>query len=130
VKPAVARRIARFNKHVTNRIARPLAPHLPGFGVVGHVGRRSARRYETPVNVFPRDGGFVFALTYGAQADWVRNVVAAGGCDLVTRGRRYRLTDPEIVHDERRSEVGPIARPILGLLGVNDVMRLRRAPGS
>jgi hypothetical protein len=82
------------------------------------------------VNVFPRDGGFVFALTYGAQADWVRNVVAAGGCDLVTRGRRYRLTDPEIVHDERRSQVGPIARPILGLLGVNDVMRLRRAPGS
>ena len=124
----VARRIAHFNKRVTNHITRPLAPHLPGFGVVGHVGRRSGRRYETPVNVFPRGGVFVIALTYGAQADWVRNVVAAGGCDLTTRGRRYRLTDPEIVHDETRRQVGPVARPILGLIGANDIMRLRRAP--
>ena len=49
--------LARFNKHVTNRITGPLAPNLPGFGVVIHPGRKSQRTYRTPVNVFPRAGG-------------------------------------------------------------------------
>jgi deazaflavin-dependent oxidoreductase (nitroreductase family) len=127
VRPALARRIAHFNKRFTNRVTGPLAPHLPGFGVVVHVGRISGRHYETPVNVFGRDDGFVIALTYGTQSDWVRNVLAAGGCELVTRGRRYRLAEPEIVHDESRRAASRLARPILRLIGAADFMRLRYA---
>jgi deazaflavin-dependent oxidoreductase (nitroreductase family) len=126
MKPAVARRIARFNKHVTNRITGPIAPYLPGFGVVVHTGRTSGRHYETPVNVFAREDGFVIALTYGTQSDWVRNVLAGGGCELVTRGRRYRLVDPEITHDEARAAAAWFARPILKLIGAADFMRLTR----
>jgi deazaflavin-dependent oxidoreductase (nitroreductase family) len=127
MKPELARRIARFNKRVTNRLTVPLAPHLPGFGVVHHVGRRSGRGYATPVNVFVRDDGFVIALVYGTQSDWVSNVQAAGGCELVTRGRRYRLVDPAITHDETRRPAWWFARPILKLIGAADFMRLRRA---
>jgi deazaflavin-dependent oxidoreductase (nitroreductase family) len=127
MRPVLARRIAHFNKRFTNRVTRPLAPHLPGFGVVRHVGRTSRRQYETPVNVFTRDDGFVIALTYGTQSDWVQNVLAAGGCELVTRGRRYRLVDPEISHDESRAAASWFARPILRLLGAADFMRLRPA---
>jgi hypothetical protein len=50
--PLLGRHVARFNPRVTNRITRPLARWLPGFGVVEHAGRRSGRRYRTPVNVF------------------------------------------------------------------------------
>jgi deazaflavin-dependent oxidoreductase (nitroreductase family) len=128
VKPALARKIGHFNTRVTNRISGPLAPHLPGFGVVKHAGRTSGRRYETPVNVFRRSDGFVIALTYGTQADWVRNVLAAGGCELVTRGRTYRLVDPEIVHDETRQAVSRFVRPILRVVGTADFLRLRAAP--
>ena len=127
MKPTLARKIAHFNKRVTNRISAPLAPHLPGFGVVGHTGRTSGRSYETPVNVFRRPDGFVIALTYGTQADWVQNVVAAGGCELVTRGRRYRLVDPEIVHDETRRAVSSFVRPILRVVGTADFLHLRTA---
>jgi deazaflavin-dependent oxidoreductase (nitroreductase family) len=125
MRPELARRIAHFNKRVTNRVTRPLAPHLPGFGVVVHTGRTSGKHYETPVNVFTRPNGFVIALTYGTGSDWVRNVVAAGGCELITRGRRYRLSNPEIVHDEAREDASRFARPILRLLGAADFMRLR-----
>ena len=125
MKPALARRIAHFNKRVTNRISGPLAPHLPGFGLVRHTGRTSGRSYETPVNVFRRSDGFVIALTYGTQADWVRNVLAAGGCDLVTRGRRYRLVDPESGHDETRQAGSRVVRPILRVVGTADFLRLR-----
>jgi deazaflavin-dependent oxidoreductase (nitroreductase family) len=125
--PALARTIARFNKHFTNRVTRPLAPHLPTFGVVFHAGRTSGRRYETPVNVFRRGDGFVIALTYGTQSDWVQNVLAARGCELVTRGTRYRLTDPQIEHDDSRRLAPLPTRPILRLLGAADFMRLRQA---
>jgi deazaflavin-dependent oxidoreductase (nitroreductase family) len=122
----IARRLARFNKHVTNRLTGPLAPHLPGFALVTHVGRRSGQTYRTPVNVFSRADGFVFALTYGHEAQWVQNVLAAGRCELTTRGRTQTLTEPEIFHDETRRAAPPPARPILRLIGADEFMRMRR----
>ena len=67
---------------------------LPGFGVVHHVGRRSGRAYRTPVNLFPSDGGYLIALTYGEHTEWVRNVLAAGGCVVETRGHSVACTTP------------------------------------
>ncbi len=128
--PKLARQIARFNARFTNRLTAPLAPYLPGFGLITHVGRRSGRTYTTPVNVFARGDGFVFALTYGREAQWVKNVLAAGGCDLTTRRRHYRLVHPELFRDERRRAVAPVARPMLRLVGVSDFLRLRRAFGD
>jgi deazaflavin-dependent oxidoreductase (nitroreductase family) len=126
MNPRLARRIAHFNRRFTNRLTRPLAPHLPGFGVVAHVGRRSGRTYETPINVFRQPDGFVVALTYGRDSEWVRNVVAAGGCELTTRGRRYRLTGPEVFRDPGRTAVPGPVRLALRALGCDDFMRLRR----
>ena len=74
--------LAHFNRQVMNRLFRPLAPHLPSFGVVVHTGRKTRRLYRTPVNVFRHAEGYVVALTYGRDADWVRNVLASGGCTL------------------------------------------------
>jgi deazaflavin-dependent oxidoreductase (nitroreductase family) len=119
--------MAWFNSRVTNRITRPLARWLPGFGVVEHAGRRSGRRYRTPVNVFRSGASHVIALTYGVESDWVQNVLAAGGCELVTRG--HRLAASAIVHDERRRLVPPPVRPVLRLLRVADFLRLEQ-PGS
>jgi deazaflavin-dependent oxidoreductase (nitroreductase family) len=127
VDPRFARRLARFNKHVTNRLTLPLAPRLPGLGVVAHVGRRSGRTYRTPVNVFSCQGGFVFALPYGRQAQWVQNVLQARRCGLTTRGRTYALVDPEVFRDETRHAAAPIARPMLRLVGASEFMRMQAA---
>lgn len=115
-------RIGRWNRAVTNRVTTPLARRLPGFGIVHHVGRRSGRRYQTPVNLFPSDGGFTIALTYGADADWVRNVLAAGGCEIETRGRRVPCQAPRIVHDPAARGIRLPERPVLRLLGVADFL--------
>ncbi len=110
------RSVARFNRLVTNRILGPLARHLPHFGVVVHRGRKTGRPYRTPVNVFSRPGGYVIALTYGRDSDWVRNVLAAGGCVLETHGRSLRLTQPHLVHDEQHRAV-PAPLRFVGALG-------------
>jgi deazaflavin-dependent oxidoreductase (nitroreductase family) len=121
----LSRRVARFNERVTNHLTRPLVHHLPGFGLVVHTGRTSGRVYRTPVNVFVRNDRFVLALTYGRHAQWVENVLAAGGCELVTRGREHRLRDPEIVHDEDLELVPTAVRPILRRIGVADFLLLQ-----
>ena len=116
--------LARFNRVATNRIVRRVAGRLPGFAIVRHAGRRSGRLYRTPVNLFRAGDRYVIALTYGRGAQWVANVLAAGGCEVETRGRRVRLTAPEIVHDPSRALVPrPVAR-ILGALAVDDFMVL------
>jgi deazaflavin-dependent oxidoreductase (nitroreductase family) len=123
----LSRRVARFNKHVTNRVTGPFAGRLPGFAVVRHVGRRSGTVYHTPVNVF-RDGDrYVFALTYGSGADWVRNVLAAGGCEIRTRGRTVGLVGPELFDDSTRRSVPIPARWMLGLIDVDEFLALRAA---
>ncbi|HWO39809.1 MAG TPA: hypothetical protein VNO32_64390, partial [Candidatus Acidoferrum sp.] len=51
------RPVAAFHRAITNRIARPFASRLPGFGVVTNAGRNSGKLYRTPVNVFREPGG-------------------------------------------------------------------------
>jgi deazaflavin-dependent oxidoreductase (nitroreductase family) len=121
------RRLAKFNRVVTNRVFGPLARFLPGFAVVSHVGRRSGRSYRTPVNLFRRGNGYVISLTYGADSQWVRNVLAAGGADIETRGRRLHLVDPEVVRDPAQSPVPKPVRVPLRLANVDAFMLLKRA---
>src|SRR3954468_4765967 len=99
------KRLARFNLVVTNRVLAPLASRLPGFAVFLRVGRRSGRLHRTPVNLFRAGDRYVIALTYGADSQWVRNVLVAGGADVETRNRIIRLVDPKVVHDESHALV-------------------------
>ena len=94
----IPKAVATFNERVTNHLTGPFASHLPGFGVITHMGRRSGRTYRTPVNVFRRNDEYVVALTYGADAEWVRNVQSAGTCELRTRGHTVQLVEPRSLH--------------------------------
>ena len=118
------RSMARFNKRFTNRLTSKVAGYLPGFAIVSHIGRKSGRTYRTPVNAFRTDGGYIIALTYGAQSDWVKNVMTAGSCELQTRGRRVRLFDPHIVTDETKSWAPLPVRFILHRINAPQYMRL------
>jgi deazaflavin-dependent oxidoreductase (nitroreductase family) len=118
------KRLARFNLKVTNRVLGPLAERLPGFGIVIHRGRRSGREHRTPVNIFRHGDGYVIALTYGKDSQWVRNVLAAGELDVEIRGRRIHLIAPEVVHDERRRLVPAPVRVPLAAAKVDDFLVL------
>jgi deazaflavin-dependent oxidoreductase (nitroreductase family) len=80
-----------------NPIMLPLAGKRwnPLFGVAEHRGRKSGRRYVTPVAARRVDQGFVIALAFGAQVEWYRNLVAAQGGTIHWRGRAYAVGAPE-----------------------------------
>ncbi len=124
------RSIARFNKHFTNRLSLRVAGYLPGFAIVSHIGRNSGRTYRTPVNAFRTEGGYIIALTYGEHSDWVKNVLAAGACELLTRGRRVRLISPHVETDKSKSWAPLPVRLILDLIDAPQYMRLSVAQRS
>ena len=121
------RTIAKLNRVGLNRLTRHIAPWAPGFGLVVHRGRKSGKSFRTPVNVFVRGHTYVFALTYGAQSDWVRNVQAAGGCELVTRRKTVQLTAPRLEHSDSRADLPMVVRTILRATKVRDYLVLDRA---
>ena len=122
--------ISPFTKRIVNPITRRFADRLPGFALVEHVGRKSGRTFRTPLNVFRRGDRYVFALTYGSQVDWVRNVMAAGGCTMRTRGRTVRLVEPELIVDPARSLVPLPVRVFGRFLRLSEFLRLRVADGA
>ncbi len=116
--------VAAFSLAVTSRITSQFADRLPGFGILTHGGRKSGKLYRTPVNVFRVPEGFLIALTYGRESEWVKNVLAAGGCELETRGARYLLSAQTIEHDPTRRRFPVPVRVILGIMGADDFVQL------
>ena len=118
--------VARFNLVVTNPIVRLFARWAPGFGIIIHRGRKSGHPYQTPVNVFALPEGFLIALTYGRESEWVRNVLAAGGCEIETRGIVYQLSTPVIVHELTHRQLPWLVSIILRLIGVTNYLKLSK----
>ena len=113
-----------------NRLTRRLASAGRGpFSLVVHVGRKSGREYQTPLILARVPEGFIAELTYGENVDWLRNVEAAGGCTVVHRGTRYRVTAVEHCDAGRgRSAFPPPARLVLTALRKRDFRLLVAGP--
>ena len=116
--------VAAFNIAVTNQITGLFAGWLPDFGILTHVGRKSGKVYRTPINVFRASNGFIIALTYSSQSEWVKNVLAAGGCELKTRGVQYQLSSPNVVRDPTRRRFPIPVRLVLRIVGADEYMEL------
>ena len=117
-----------FTKRVINPVTRRFAGRLPGFAMLSHVGRKSGTTYTTPINVFRRGDHFLFALTYGSDVDWVKNVMAAGSCDLRTRGRDVHLIEPTLIVDPTLAMMPWPLAPFLGRLNrVTEILQMRAA---
>ena len=110
-----------------NRLTRRLARRGVGpFALVRNVGRKSGKVYETPVILAKVPEGFVAELTYGPEVQWYRNIVAAGGCEVVYRGRDHVVNaiEPYPV-DAGRPAFGFPASTLLRVLRRHDFRLLR-----
>lgn len=123
----VVRAQRRVNKAVFNPTQMQTAGRPGAYAaVVRHTGRASGRQYETPVGAEPTDDGFVIALVYGRESDWLQNVLAAGSATIVYEGEDFDVTDPEVVPiDTAIDEFPEGSRSGLRLVGVTDCLRLR-----
>lgn len=121
------RQLAGFNRIVTNRTYGRLAGHAPWMGIVVHRGRKTGREYRTPVNVHRFEDGYRISLDYGPGSDWVRNVIARGGCTMVSRGKSIELSSPRVVEDAGATWAPPALRRVLTTVGSGYYLQLRYA---
>jgi deazaflavin-dependent oxidoreductase (nitroreductase family) len=125
----VPRVMRRVNRAFTNRIMGPVAGLVPPLARVHHAGRKSGRRYRTPVLAFPVEGGLLTPLPYGTDTDWVLNLLEAGDGELEILGRRTAVTSPRIVGAEEAIPLLPGAvQPLLRLLDLPGFLLVDRAP--
>ena len=118
--------VRQFNKAIFNRIILTFAGrHV--YAVVHHVGRRSGHAYSTPVVAVPIADGFIIPLTFGADTDWCRNVLAAGQCMLQWHGLTSSVIRPEVVGVATVRSLVPIwGRPLVRVLQVSQFLKVYR----
>lgn len=120
-------RRARFNRVVTNPLFRPISGWVPLWSIVEHTGRRSGRRYRTPVSMFHTSDGVAVLLPYGPDRDWVKNLQAADGGRVKLNGKTFAVARPRIVPTaEAVGLLKPPWRQLLGHAGVPYTLLLTR----
>ena len=109
-------------------VADRLAGHrwFPLWGRLEHRGRRSGRIYSVPLAPRRVSDGFVVALPFGANVEWVRNALASGTATMTWKGRRFPLVGPEILDFNAASFAfpGPMRR-IVQTAGIVEFIRFR-----
>lgn len=94
--------------------------------VITHVGRRSGRTYRTPVAAVEVAQGILVPLAFGPDADWCRNVLAAGGCTMRMVGREHVLGYPDLIGAEQAVPMGDAFHAaVWRLIGVDRFLLLR-----
>jgi len=117
-----------FTMLFINPVARRFAGWMPGFGLLTYRGRATGRVYRLPINVFKRGEHYIFVLTYGSESQWVKNVLAAGECEIRVGGRDVHLVEPELISNPPWDLLPWPARLIeRRAAGVTEFLRMRAA---
>ena len=96
--------MAKVNKHIFNKLELKRGKRP----VLTHVGRSSGKTYHTPLDAHRTEDAFIFFAMYGANSDWVQNILAAGTAALSVDGVDYDLVSPRMVTlDDARRQLPP-----------------------
>ena len=91
-----------------NLVALRVAGRTGSLANLEHVGRRSGTVRHTPVRAFRRGDIVAIGANFGAESDWVKNVVAAGRCSMKISGRVLAFTEPRLVIFPEASWIFPV----------------------
>ncbi|MGO8940316.1 MAG: hypothetical protein ACLQLO_25475 [Mycobacterium sp.] len=119
----------RFANKMVTRVGRAGRPHSI-FAVIDYTGRRTGRRYTTPIRVVEQPGGFVVPLTYGPRTSWYANLQASLGY-LHWQGRSILVGNPTLVPTSAVADQFPLpSRFLLWLDGTDECVRIQNLSES
>jgi deazaflavin-dependent oxidoreductase (nitroreductase family) len=99
--------------------------------VLVHRGRKSGKRYKTPVEILHHDrerDEFVVSPMFGRRSDWYRNVVAGGLVEVHVRGEERQVEWRELDEGERRAAISAYreAHPLYSRMILRMLARLNQ----
>lgn len=116
----VPRAVARVNRRITNPLALAFGGWAPTMGALEHVGRKSGKRYRTPLNIFDTADGYVVLIGYGPDSQWVKNVLADGTATIHKHGKSVPVKDPRVVSKAEAEPLVTSARILYRLHPYNE----------
>ncbi|HTX97081.1 MAG TPA: nitroreductase/quinone reductase family protein [Mycobacterium sp.] len=121
---AKRRRNSRFANKMVTRVGRA-GRRRSIFGVIDCTGRRTGKRYSTPIRVVEEPGGFIVPLTYGTRTGWYVNLKEAPG-RLYWQGRTIPVGNPLLIPTSAVvHRFPPPSRFLLRLDGTQQCVRLQ-----
>jgi deazaflavin-dependent oxidoreductase (nitroreductase family) len=120
------------NKHLLNPVMVRLAGRKRWYAAaIEHTGRRSGKRYTTPVVADPIEDGLLIPLPYGTQVDWLQNVLAAGKATVTVDGDKHEVVEPEIIGADAALPLLAAGRQrMFGRVGIDHYLKVRCAPAT
>lgn len=124
--PLAGRIFGLFTPYLNRYVARVAGRRfVPMWSLLRHRGRKSGRAYATPITARRVSGGFALAMSFGQQADWVRNVLESEA-SIRWRGREYPLARGEVLDvSAENAALGAAEQAFLRTVGIEKVMYLR-----
>lgn len=131
-QPSIFLRVTRGLARASAPVGRLMAGQrlLPLWGIVHYQGRKSGRDLSTPVQIRATDDSFVIALPWGDGTQWVRNVMAAGRCTVSWAGSDHEADSPQVLSLEEATAFTHWQRAILGVMRIDQFLRLRRVSAA
>ena len=121
---AKRRRNKRFANKMVSSMGRAGRPRSI-FAVIDYIGRRSGRRYTTPIRVVERPDGFFIPLTYGPRTSWYVNLQTRPA-QLHWQGRTIPVGNPTLVPTSVVADQLPLpSRFLLWLDGTDQCVRIQ-----
>ena len=117
--------VAEVNKRVFNKmeLKRGVRP------VLTHVGQSSGKTYHTPLDAHEIPGGYIFICNYGANSDWVQNILASGSAHLRVGDDEFDLEHPRLIgEDEAWAQLPATTKRIPKVLNVTDYLQMDIRP--
>jgi len=115
-----------FNKHVLNPLMLLAAGRKYWYaGVIDHTGRRSGKKYATPVVIEKVSGGFLIPLPYGTHVDWLRNVQAMGRTTVRVHGQSFNAAEPVVIDAPTAADLlSPRRQREFGRFGIENYLKM------
>jgi deazaflavin-dependent oxidoreductase (nitroreductase family) len=133
VRRTILNRLRSINKYTLNHMTRRFAgkPRSP-LAKIRHIGSKSGKAYETPVIAQKTNRSFIIPIAYGTDSDWYHNVLTAGHCKILWRGKEYTLTDPRPVDAQSVIREFPVfpQQLMLRILGTDHVIKMDLVTGA
>ncbi|MGD8605263.1 MAG: hypothetical protein PVF49_11900 [Anaerolineales bacterium] len=116
-----------FNKKILNHIMLKLSETGRGpYTAIHHIGRCSGRTYRTPVFAYYDGNAIIIPLPYGDQVDWLRNILAQGGCEMIGDKSRITAASPQLLDQAAALAVLPTMRgKIFQLFSIEQFLSLQ-----
>jgi deazaflavin-dependent oxidoreductase (nitroreductase family) len=122
--------LPKFLPRYLNPVMGAAARHVPPLAMLHHTGRSTGKGYDSPVQAYRTDGGFVVGYAYSDNPSWAKNLLAVGHGQMTRAGKQYTVTNPRHLGTEGLDLLpGPVAAMMRGL-GVGDFLRFDAEPAA